>query len=172
MDILTSEGIVYFDVNDDHQKKLKTKYSRRRIPVHPRLKEWGFLEFMAGRNEGKPTDRIFKEISISAQGDPSNAYSKAFARYLKDIGIKNDQLTFHSFRHTFSDALDNASVIETQKKTMMGHSDQSASAQYGVGSGIPVLLEAVSKICYDFEKSFDAAPASCKILEGKAAWPS
>lgn len=169
MDIMAFEGIHYIDVNDDHQKKLKTKYSHRRIPIHPRLKEWGFMEFLAVRNTSKPEDRIFGEISISRQGDPSNAYSKAFSRYLKDIGIKNDQLTFHSFRHTFSDALDNASVIDAQKKAMMGHADQSASAQYGTGAAVPVLLEAVSRICYDFEKSFDPAPVSCKIMNIKAA---
>lgn len=168
-DILTAEGIPYIDVNDDHQKKLKTKYSRRRIPIHPRLKEWGFMEFLADRSTGKPEERIFREIAISKQGDPSHAYSKAFSRYLKDIGIKNDQLTFHSFRHSFSDALDNASVIDAQKKAMMGHSDQSASAHYGTGAAIPILFEAVSKIAYAFEASFDPAPASCKIVKEKLA---
>ncbi len=169
MDILTFEDIQYIDVNDDHQKKLKTKYSRRRIPIHPKLKEWGFMEFIAGRYHGNGQGRIFNEIAISKKGDPSHAYSKVFSRYLTDIGIKNDQLTFHSFRHTFSDALDNASVVEAAKKAMMGHSDGSASAQYGVGSAIPVLFEAISKISYSFEASFDPAPISCKIITEKAA---
>lgn len=165
MDILTFEGIHYIDVNDDHQKKLKTKYSRRRIPIHPRLKEWGFMEFLEGRKTGKAEDRIFREIKISKQGDPSHAYSKKFSRYLKDIGVKNDQLTFHSFRHSFSDALDNASVIEAQKKAMMGHSDGSASAQYGTGASISILFEAMNRISYGFEKVFDPAPANCKIIK-------
>ena len=77
-------------------------------------------------------------------------------------------LTFHSFRHTLSDALDNASVIEAHKKAMMGHSDKSASAQYGVGSAVTVLLEAISKISYDFKKLFAPTPASGKLQEGAA----
>lgn len=164
MDIHTSEGIAYFDVNDDHQKKLKTKYSRRRIPIHPRLQEWGLTDFLAERNKGKPEERIFKEISISTQGDPSNAFSKAFARYMKDIGLKNKKLTFHSFRHTVPDALDNASVPEAHKHAMMGHADKSSSAQYGIGAAIPVLFVSMSKIGYAFEADFDPAPALCDIV--------
>lgn len=163
-DIRTFDGIPYIDVNDDNQKKLKTKYSNRRIPLHPRLKEWGFLEFLQGRASASADDRIFKEVSISKQGDPSHAYSKAFSRYLIDIGLKNKHLSFHSFRHTFSDACDNASVTEPQRKAMMGHSDQSASSHYGTGASIPVLLEAISRIEYAFEATFDPSPASCTII--------
>lgn len=169
MDISTFADIPYIDINDDNQKKLKTKYSRRRIPIHPRLKEWGFMEFLAKRNTGTPDKRIFDEIDISTEGDVSNAYSKKFANYMKAIGIKNNKLTFHSFRHMFSDAVDNASVVEAHKKAMMGHSDKSASAQYGVGSSVPVLLEAISKISYDFEKVFVSASASPKPQKGAAA---
>ncbi len=156
-DIHYADGIAYFDVNDDHQKKLKTKYSRRRIPVHPRLTEWGFLNLI--KKDASPDERIFKQIKINKHGDPSHAYSKVFSRYMKDIGLKTIQLTFHSFRHTFSDALDNVSATEAQKKAMMGHSDQSASAQYGTGASIPILFEAMSRIAYAFEASFNAAPS-------------
>jgi len=169
-DILNADGIPYFSVNDDADKKIKTKFSERRIPIHPRLKDWGFLDFLAERRSDKPNDRVFHEIKITSNNDPSNAFSKAFARYLKDIELKNKTLTFHSFRHTFSDALDNASVIDTHKKMMMGHSDGSSSAQYGSGAAVSTLLEQISKISYDFEKSFDPLPASRKIIKGAAAW--
>lgn len=163
-DIRTLNDIVYIDVNDDNQKKLKTKYSNRRIPLHPRLMEWGFLEFLHGRASPASDERIFKEVSISKQGDPSHAYSKTFSRYLKDVGVKNSHLSFHSFRHTFSDACDNASITEPQRKAMMGHSDQSASAQYGTGASIPVLFEAMSKISYAFETDFVPYLASSDIV--------
>ena len=166
MDVTEHEGVPYIDVNDDHQKKLKTKYSRRRIPLHPLLVAWGFLDFVAKRKSGKPEERIFKEIGITKHGDPFHAYSKAFSRYLRDIGIKNSQLTFHSFRHGFTDALDNASVPEAQKHAMMGHSDQSASTQYGIGVSVAVLLESMSKIRYGFEEEFEPAPPHCKIVKG------
>ncbi len=87
---------------------------------------------------------------------------------MKAIGIKVPTLTFHSTRHTFTDACDNASIIEAHKKAMMGHSDKSASAQYGIGAAVPVLLEAISKISYDFEKVFAPESASGKPLEGAA----
>lgn len=163
-DIRTFDGIPYIDVNDDNQKKLKTKYSNRRIPLHPRLQAWGFLEFIKNRASASADERIFKEVSISKQGDPSHAYSKAFSRYLTDVGVKNKHLSFHSFRHTFSDACDNASITEPQRKAMMGHSDQSASSHYGTGASIPVLLEAISRIEYAFEAVFDPTPASCTII--------
>lgn len=153
-DIRNFDGIQYIDVNDDVQKKLKTKYSTRRIPLHPKLLEWGFAQFLKERSEAAKDERIFWEVSISKQGDPSHAYSKTFSRYLKDIGVKTDYVSFHSFRHCFTDACDNASLTEPQIKAMMGHSDGSASAQYGKGASIPVLFEGISRIVYDFEVDF------------------
>jgi len=55
----TDDGILFFDVNDDTgDKKLKTKTSRRRFPVHPELIRIGFVEYVneiksAGAEDGK-----------------------------------------------------------------------------------------------------------------------
>ncbi len=163
-DMRVLDGVTYIDVNDDAGKKLKTKYSRRRIPLHPRLLEWGFMDFVQKRDKGDSQARIFSEISISAKGDPSNAYSKTFARYLDDIGLTKKELTFHSFRHTLPDALDNASVPEAHKHAMMGHSDKSASVQYGIGASIAVLFASISKISYSFEADFMPSPPGRKVI--------
>lgn len=101
-----------------------------------------------------PDKRIFSEITLGKYGDPSNAYSRTFSRYLKAIGIKTPKNCFHSFRHTFSDACDNFEIITPHRHSMMGHSDKSAPSQYGKGAKIKVLHEAISRIHYEFEASF------------------
>lgn len=161
-DVRSFDGIPYLDINDDNQKKLKTKFSNRRIPLHPILKKWGILEFLAARATAGPDARIFEEITVTDKDDPSHAYSKTFSRYLKDIGVKTDKTSFHSFRHSFSDACDNASIISPQRYAMMGHADASAAAHYGTGASVPVLLEAISRISYDFETDF--VPAHTAIV--------
>lgn len=166
-DIVNEEGVDYFDVNSNHDKTLKTKYSNRRIPIHPFLRKIGFMDFIEGRKSKHAEERLFHEISISVQGDPSNAYSKYFSRYLKNIGLKKDDLTFHSTRHSFLDALDDASVSEVHKKLLMGHSDKSASAQYGTGGKIQVLFEQISQIQYDFEPEFLTDVTGLVVLKDK-----
>jgi hypothetical protein len=84
-------------------KRLKTKQSKRDVPIHPELIRMGFLEFVASRREDQLSPRLFPELSAGSTGYFSNPFSKWFARFV-EITLGPCDATFHSFRHQFRDA--------------------------------------------------------------------
>jgi integrase len=90
-------------------KSLKTRSSKRVVPLHHALVEGGFLDYV--RAQALTGPRLFPSLARNSRGEFSD-YSRGFGRYLIRIGLKSDRmLTFHSFRHTFMDALRRGGVM-------------------------------------------------------------
>jgi len=53
-------------------KRVKTKASKRRVPIHPRLIELGFLDYVKAQR----TERIFPELTATSYGSLTAAWSK------------------------------------------------------------------------------------------------
>jgi len=119
-------------------RESKTEAGVRRVPIHPELKEIGLLGFVKETQQGQP---LFS-------GTSSDAYSKHFGRLLDSVGITDRKLVFHSFRHTFTDALRAAKIAEPITKALIGHSDGTVTGQYGSGYPIDVLFEELKRISY------------------------
>ena len=108
----TETGTWYVDVvasaDDDETastvKRLKTAYSRRRIPVHPELIAIGFLEFSSERkDEGV---RLFPSLKPDEYGSCSKYALKRFRDSFLPAAITMEpRQSFYSFRHNFRDAL-------------------------------------------------------------------
>lgn len=81
-----------FDDDGNQVATVKTEDSIRVIPVHPELVRLGFIEF-AQKGGGNLFD---------PNGDK---FGKWFARLLDSVGLKNRRLVFHSFRHSFENAM-------------------------------------------------------------------
>lgn len=104
-------------------KSLKTIAAQRQIPVHHRLIELGFLEYVhALRNAGY--NRLFPELKF----DKNKGYGKAAGSWFNErfLGTelqipRNGRKTFHSLRHNFATALGAADIAVTTKSDMMGH---------------------------------------------------
>lgn len=155
-DVQEEKGIWHFDVNKDEggsEKQLKTKSSRRKVPVHPDLVRMGFLDYVSSRRDKDSQGRIFSEIKPGKNGYFSHNFSKFFSRYLDQIGVKTGKTSFHSLRHNFTDALREAEVEDSHIKALLGHSDKSVTASYGLGGGGPlqVLSKDVARISYDLD---------------------
>jgi site-specific recombinase XerD len=45
-DVRHEDGIWYMDINAEGQKQLKNEQSKRRVPVHPYIRELGFIEYV------------------------------------------------------------------------------------------------------------------------------
>ncbi len=113
-DILEENGIAYFDVSDSEGRSLKTDNAKRKIPIHSRLLDLGFMDYVRSRRGPLFTDS-------------GGAVSHAFIRYLEEIGVKKKgdlrAMVFHSLRDTFNQRLfDNTSVQELIRLELMGHS--------------------------------------------------
>jgi integrase len=146
-DVRQEQEIWFLDVNTlDEGKHLKTGSSVRRVPVHPRLIELGFLDYVVGlRNAGAV--QLFPKLRRDNRGSMSAMWSKFWGRYArKTVKITDPRKVFHSFRHSFKDACRAAQISEEVHDTLTGHSSGSVGRGYGVGVPLPVLNEAIQRI--------------------------
>ena len=71
-DIKTETGIPYFDINkweetqDEVDKSLKTEASQRRVPIHSKLLQIGFLDYVEVQHKG----RIFAKAKLGKSEKP------------------------------------------------------------------------------------------------------
>jgi integrase len=157
-DIREVAGIWCFDVNSDGGKKLKTAGSARLVPIHPQLIEAGLLAYRDA-NAGKHS--LWPDLSRGADGFMSSPFSKWFGRFKRAAGIANPRLTFHSFRHTFVDALKQAGEDELVIKELVGHANASiTTGRYGKRLNPGRLFETVSRLRFqigdvEIDKSTD-----------------
>lgn len=119
-------GLWYINITasaDDGEdaKSLKNEESRRIIPIHQQLLDLGFLDYV---EEQRALDETQKTISDGAyisnlfglKLGTGDKFGKEPGRwfndkYLKDhLGIKKDEISFHSFRHRFVTSLAQAIV--------------------------------------------------------------
>ncbi len=147
-DIRVDGEIYFFDINDNHDKKLKNKNATRKVPIHPKLIELGFIEYV--RNLKLASEqRVFPELKRARDGY-GQIPSKWFARYRERCGITEKGKVFHSFRHTFINHLKQKNVPIDKVAALVGHEDQSmTSGRYGKQYSVEILLEVVK--CVEFE---------------------
>jgi integrase len=156
-DISEIEGVWVFDLNEEDDKQNKT-HKRRIVPIHSKLIQLGFLEFVSLRKKLKKDARMFPEEPRKADGKFDN-YSKRFRTYRKRVGIIKDDtemLDFHSFRHTIRTKLVDASVQESLIDDIIGHSSAGASIGkkvYTHTHQVPQKKEAIEKIVYEIDFS-------------------
>lgn len=165
-DIVTSESgipcIVITDmpdiVDDDEPiaieavpiKSVKTAASRRWVPIHPKLLECGFLEFV-GSVKDKGETRLFSDLSYSKVGGYARNVSRNFAEVTKSLGIwVPRKKVFHSFRGTLNGRLLKLGTSQELREFVLGHTNDSMNVQkYGkLLSDRPynAILEELSKV--------------------------
>ena len=149
-------GVYTIAIAEDETRgvRLKTASSRRIVPVHPELQRLGFLRFVEGRREAEgPSAALFPLLTPGPRGGYAEGWSKWFGRYIRSIGIANKASVFHSFRHSFKDALRAAGVSEDLNDALTGHSGGGVGRSYGAKDvvrrfGLARLAEAVAKAEY------------------------
>lgn len=116
-DIRREGAIDYILVTDEHEsQRLKTENAKRRIPIHKRLIELGFLDYVENTDE-----RILYEISSA------ESITSWFARLITKLDIPSvneldEMRSFHSFRHTFiSNIRNNHSFDLALLQQVVGH---------------------------------------------------
>lgn len=158
-DVVADEatGILAISIIEDADmgKHLKTRGSRRVVPVHAELVRLGFIDFVEeARRERGGDARLFPQLSPGPRGGFGEAWSKWFGRYIRSLKITNKDRVFHSFRHGFKDALRAARVGEDINDALTGHAGGNSVARgYGAKDmmrrfGLPALADAVNKVAY------------------------
>lgn len=122
-DVGCEDDVWYIDINErTPDKSLKNTWSARRVPLHPKLLELGFVQWCERlRSEG--FKRLFPELSWN----PTNRYSKepirAMSQFFVQLGMPRDGTkVFHSFRHGVNNNLQKHSGMpDIMRKRLMGH---------------------------------------------------
>lgn len=106
-----------------NKKVVKNRASIRKVPIHPFLLQAGFCEFVEGRRAVSVDGRIF----------PSYRYGRFFNDTLlhDTLHIKQPEISFHSLRHNFKDALRDATDDLEARDRLCGHAVPGMSAVYG-----------------------------------------
>lgn len=153
-DIVRSQGLWSINFNDSHpEQRLKNSESRRIVPLHPKLLDLGFIEFVFSL-KGGGRKRLFPELNYQLKRGYSARPSKWFARYkLEQLGGLNGQKKdFHSFRHTVADSLKQEGVSEPVAAAILGHKCGGITYnRYGKDFPPSRLYEAVKTIGWPLE---------------------
>jgi integrase len=154
-DIKDQDGVAYFDlkIGEGENKSLKTASSTRKVPIHEELIRIGFLAYVEKRRSMDLKGRLFPDVAVGKDGYHSHNFSKWWGRYTRELGIKAGRTAFHSFRHSFKDALVSAQVPANSARSLMGHAAESVHDLYGSKIPLSVLNPHLQKIAYPVDLS-------------------
>jgi integrase len=144
-----------FDIVEEPErtdKHLKTKSSRRIVPIHDTLLKLNFIEFIELLKKKDPSrERLFQELKLSEGNYNKNVSTFFNKRYLPSLGLKTDKKNFHSFRHTVSDHLKQKGVEPHFINELLGHSSGNIDLdRYGKGYNPDIIYnKCVKKIFYE-----------------------
>ena len=143
-DIGEHDGVPTISILDEEEgKRLKTTASRRIIPIHSKLIELGFLDFVAGC----PAGRLFPDLpeSNNRAGDYSKEPGRWFTAYRRSVGVGSDKgrsnKTFHSFRGTLISALRKANVPKDRRTRLAGHEYDDTQDRHYTGGDALTMFE-------------------------------
>lgn len=129
------DGIWLIDICEEsndglHDKRLKTKNAKRKIPIHQELIRLGLIDYLEQtRNDSV---RLFPRLNRT---ENTNKYGKHVGKYFSNLlqkkGVKNGK-SFHSLRHTFSNFFKIKHLHNDIFRQIFGHIiPELAGHQYG-----------------------------------------
>ncbi|MHB1581352.1 MAG: site-specific integrase, partial [Acidithiobacillus sp.] len=145
VDHIILESVPYFKI-----LKAKNQGSIRDVPIHPKLIELGFLDYVeAIRSAGQTSLWPFLRSRSQVSTD-SEVLGRWFGRFIHHTLNLPPEVTFHSFRHTFKDFCRNALIPRDLHHALTGHASPGQVANvgdsYGDGYAIAIKAQQMAKI--------------------------
>lgn len=141
------------DINEDDDKSLKTKYSRRQIPIHENLINAGLLTLVDNLRANGET-KLFPD-AVRASGQ-FGSQSQWFGYYSDKAGVTDKETSFHSFRHVFCTYLTDNYIPEDIVIALSGHQYKSLAKTTYAKSGkrdVGKLAKVINSIDYGLTHS-------------------
>ncbi|MBU2764492.1 DUF6538 domain-containing protein [Acidithiobacillus caldus] len=147
---LTVDHIVREPVPHFRILQAKNQGSIRDVPLHPKLIDLGFLDYVeairsAGYRSLWPFLRSRSQVSTD-----SEVLGRWFGRFLHHTLNLPPEVTFHSFRHTFKDLCRNALIPRELHHALTGHASpgqvENVGDSYGDGYSIAVKARELAKV--------------------------
>lgn len=147
-DIEKREGILVLNIRPHEKRSIKTRSSRRILPVHSELLRIGFAQFVDARREAGGT-LLFPECAPNSRGQVGSKLSTWFTELVRTHGITGRAMGMHSFRHSFEDRIREAGIEGTGVALRLTGRAQFGSARvYGDGSSTRELQRGIELITY------------------------
>lgn len=168
-DIKQEAGITFFDIKPDiptgasqhtstdegSGRRTKTASSRRRVPLHPKLEEIGFLNFVEVQRNARKA-RLFSELRKDGRGYYSDGFQKWFSRFLDKQSAKENKTSFHSFRHNWANAMRLAGVPQERRRLIGGWKRTATDEKYGSDLPLTEIYNEIQKVDYETIKALRA----------------
>lgn len=156
--IIKRDGVFVFNVKEeDTDQNLKNESSTRKIPIHDKILELGFLEFLEAQKQNK-VENLFSDLYYTKAKGYGQSFGKVFNKYkrnwleretLEKILNRQILLDLHSFRHTLASALRRGRVSEEHIGVMLGH-ELNQTQNYGK-QAYDFLQSELSKAHYNLD---------------------
>jgi len=145
-DVREIADVWVIDINDDdEQKSIKTKDSRRVVPIHPELIRLNFLKYVHQLKPG----RVFPNLEFK-YGKFSSDYTKRFGTVRRRAKIQDND--FYSFRHLFSAELEKLEIAEHLVASLLGHQHpQITFGRYGEPKHVQRLADIITQLAFPLE---------------------
>jgi len=120
-DIVESDGVTCFSIEDSELRRIKNLSSRRLIPIHSHLIDLGFLDHVK-RAEREKQNCLFPELYEAG----NDAFGRKVGRRMRQVidqqlGAEGKKLSFHSLRHYVQNQLDLEGVDDKIVRDITGH---------------------------------------------------
>ena len=147
-DVRKEGEVSFIDINTlGEGKRVKTRSSRRVVPLHPELVRCGFLEYVEAQRKDADV-HLFPELKPDRNGQRTGNWSKWWGRYARAKGLTDQRLVFHSFRHTFKSGCRAANVPKDVHDRLTGHTSGDVGDAYGSGYPVGVLAKWIGELEY------------------------
>lgn len=151
-DVRSEGGIWYLDINNEGEtKSLKTEAAKRKVPIHPDLIEYGFLEFYKeALGKRKQDERLLDGLTYNEISKWGRKLDRWFNdQFLKDVGLKTKLKSFHSLRHTVITKLSKGEVPLPIIQNLVGHEPNTVTTSvYTHGYTLQQLQDGINKLKY------------------------
>lgn len=129
--------------DDALPNQIKNEASRRLVPLHPKLIEMGFVDYVAKLPD--QAGRVFPALQPIGIGMKlTDKWGQWFSRYKRACGIEDKAKVFHSFRHTWKTHAVDAGMPERVCRQFQGHEGKDAADKYGAAPSMRVLVDAIA----------------------------
>ncbi|MEG3124878.1 site-specific integrase [Sphingomonas sp. GB1N7] len=133
------------DTPDDDvlPNQIKNEASNRLVPLHPKLIELGFIDYVTKLPD--QAGRAFPGLKPVGIGKKlTDKVGQWFSRYKQECGIEDKAKVFHSFRHTWKTHAVDAGIPERVCRQFQGHEGKDAADKYGAAPSMRVLVAAIA----------------------------
>lgn len=157
-DIRKEDGHWFLDLRG---RTLKNEQSQRMLPLHPRIVDLGFIDYVERQPKGGwlfpelPHDERTELPRRAKRLASTRQFSKWWGRWCsanaasKGEGFDHPHKVFHSFRHTFKRSIREAGVSEEMSDLLTGHKgNDHAGRSYGQGVSLAALAKEIAKVDY------------------------